>query len=114
MLKTLYIGRGTMTAIRLYGLVWLMALGLTTVLYFAGLINEVTLPIFGFGFSTLSVMGFVAVLPAWLNERHDRNIRRADEFKRNVFGFAVPKDSLNTERNEGHRGVPKMPELSFQ
>jgi len=64
-----------MTAIRTYGLIWILALGVTAVLYFVGLINEMTLPVLGFVFSTLAVMVFVAVLPAWLNEHHDRNIR---------------------------------------
>jgi hypothetical protein len=59
-----------MTAIRIYGLIWLLALSVTAVLYFVGFINEMTFPIFGFAYSTLAVMGFVAVLPAWLNEHH--------------------------------------------
>jgi hypothetical protein len=59
-----------MTAIRIYSLVWLFAISVTAALYFVGLVNEMTFPIFGFVYSTLAVMGFVAVLPAWLNEYH--------------------------------------------
>ena len=59
-----------MTAIRIYGLVWLLAISVTAALYFVGLINEMTFPIFGFVYSTLAVMGFVAVLPVWLNDYH--------------------------------------------
>jgi hypothetical protein len=57
-----------MTAMRVYGLVWLAVLGLTGFLYLIGFINAMTFPIFGFVFSTLAVAGFMAVLPAWLNE----------------------------------------------
>ena len=59
-----------MTAIRIYGLVWLFVISVTVALYFVGIINEMTFPIFGFVYSTLIVMGFVAVLPVWLNEYH--------------------------------------------
>ena len=57
-----------MTAMKIYGLIWLPILGVTGVSYLAGFINTITSPIFGFVFSTLVVAGFVAVLPAWLNE----------------------------------------------
>ena len=60
-----------MTAIRIYGLVWLFTITVTAALYFVGLINEMTFPIFGFVYSTLAVMGFVAVIPVWLNEYHE-------------------------------------------
>ena len=60
-----------MTAFRVYGVIWLFVLGLTVVSYSMGFINEITFPIFGFIFSTLAVMGFLAVLPAWLNEYHE-------------------------------------------
>jgi len=56
-----------MTELRIYGLTWLLVLAATGVSYFAGLINAMTRPIFGFVLSALAVMGFVAVLPAWLN-----------------------------------------------
>jgi hypothetical protein len=59
-----------MTAIRIYGLVWLFTVSVTAALYFVGLVNEMTFPIFGFFYSTLAIMGFVAVLPVWLNEHH--------------------------------------------
>jgi len=59
-----------MTALRIYGLIWLLVLGATGVSYLMDLINIVTFPIFGFVFATLAVMAFVAVLPAWLNEHH--------------------------------------------
>lgn len=62
--------RKTMTAIRIYGLIWFLVLGLTGISYSMGLINDITLPIFGFVYSTLAVMGFVAVLPIWVNEYH--------------------------------------------
>lgn len=59
-----------MTAIRIYGFIWLLVLGATGVSYLMGFINAMTFPIIGFVFSTLAVMGFVAVLPAWLNEHY--------------------------------------------
>ena len=59
-----------MTALRIYGLIWLLVLGAAGVSYLMDLINTVTFPIFGFVFATLAVMAFVAVLPAWLNEHH--------------------------------------------
>ena len=59
-----------MTAMRIYGLIWLLVLGLTGVSYLMDFINEMTFPIFGFVFSTLAVGGFVAALPAWLNEHY--------------------------------------------
>ena len=59
-----------MTAIKIYSLIWFLVLGLTGISYSIGLINEMTFPIFGFVYSTLAVMGFVAVLPQWLNEYH--------------------------------------------
>lgn len=59
-----------MRAIKIYGLIWLLALSLTAVLYFVGFVNEMTFPIFGFAYSTLAVMAFVAVLPVWLNKYH--------------------------------------------
>lgn len=59
-----------MTAIRIYGLIWFLVLAATGASYLMGLINEMTFPIFGFVFSTLVVGGFVAALPAWLNEHY--------------------------------------------
>jgi len=59
-----------MTAMRIYGLIWLLVLGATGVSYFMGFINAMTFPIIGFVFGTLAVMGFVAALPAWLNEHY--------------------------------------------
>jgi hypothetical protein len=59
-----------MTATGIYGLVWLFAITVTAAFYFVGLVNEVTFLIFGFVYSALAVMGFVAVLPVWLNEYH--------------------------------------------
>lgn len=57
-----------MTAVRIYGLIWLFVLAATGVSYLTGSINTMTLPIFGFVFSTLAVGGFVAALPVWLNK----------------------------------------------
>ena len=57
-----------MTAVRIYGLIWLFVLVATGVSYLTGSINAMTLPIFGFIFSTLAAGGFVAVLPVWLND----------------------------------------------
>lgn len=57
-----------MTAVRIYGLIWLLALMATGLAYKASLINAMTLPILGFVLSTLVAMGFVAVLPAWLDD----------------------------------------------
>ena len=59
-----------MTAIRIYGLIWLLVLGVTGVSYLMGFTNAMTLPIFGFVFSSLAAGGFVAVLPAWLNDHY--------------------------------------------
>jgi hypothetical protein len=59
-----------MTGIRIYGLLWLLVLGAGGGLYLSGFMNAMTFPIFGFVFSTLAIMGFVAVLPAWLNEHY--------------------------------------------
>jgi hypothetical protein len=66
-----------MTALRIYGLIWLLVLGATGVSYLMDLINTVTFPIFGFVFATLAVMAFVAVLPVWLNEHHSPKTCRA-------------------------------------
>lgn len=57
-----------MTAVRIYGLIWLLVLAATGVSYVTGLINAMTLPILGFLISTLTFMGFAAVLPVWLND----------------------------------------------
>lgn len=61
-----------MTAVRIYGLIWLLALMATGLAYKASFINAMTLPILGFVLSTLVAMGFVAVLPAWLNDHFSR------------------------------------------
>lgn len=53
---------------RIYGLVWFFVLAAAGVLYFTSSFNEITLPIFGFVFSTLVVMGFVAILPSLLDD----------------------------------------------
>ncbi|HMJ07873.1 MAG TPA: hypothetical protein VK468_02640 [Pyrinomonadaceae bacterium] len=54
--------------VKVYGLVWFFVLAGAGVLYFTGSFNEMTLPIIGFVFSTLAVMGFVAVLPSLLDD----------------------------------------------
>ena len=59
-----------MTAMRIYGVVWLLVIGLTGVSFSIGFLTSTTLPIFAFVFSTLAVGGLVAVLPAWLNEHY--------------------------------------------
>ena len=59
-----------MTALRIYGLIWLLVLVASGVSYVMDLISAVTLPIFGFVFSTLVIMAFVALLPALLDEHH--------------------------------------------
>lgn len=59
-----------MTAMRIYGLTWLLVLGVTGISFLMGFINAMSLPIFGFVFSTLAAGGIVAVLPVWLNEHY--------------------------------------------
>jgi hypothetical protein len=57
-----------MTVVRIYVLIWLLVLGAAGVSYLTGTFSEITLTIFGFVFSSLVFMGFVAVLPALLDD----------------------------------------------
>ena len=52
---------------KIYGLVWLLALAAGLGLYLTGSFTVVTLPIIGLFYSTLAVMGFVAVLPSLID-----------------------------------------------
>ena len=54
---------------KVYALVWLLAVGVASLFYFTNNINEVTFAIFGFVFSTLLFAGLVAVLPWWVDKR---------------------------------------------
>lgn len=76
-----------MTAMRIYGGIWLLVLGVTGISYLTGSVNAITFPIFGFVFSSLAAAGFVAVLPAWLDEHFSpRTYPVADNFDtRSVF-----------------------------
>ena len=57
-----------MTVAKIYSLIWLFVLAAAGISFLTGLFNAMTLPIFGFVFATLVVMGFVAVLPSLLDE----------------------------------------------
>jgi hypothetical protein len=56
--------------IKIYFLIWFVAAVAAGVLYLSGSFNDIWLTIFGFFFSTLFFMGFVAVLPWWLSQPH--------------------------------------------
>jgi hypothetical protein len=85
--------RKTMTTMRIYGGVWLLVLGVTGVTYLTGSINAVTFPVFGFIFSSLAAAGFVAVLPAWLDEHYSP---RAYPVAENFNAGSVPLRESNT------------------
>ena len=55
---------------KIYALVWLLAIAVAGLFYFTSNINEITLTIFGFVFSTLVFAGLVAVLPWWVDRRY--------------------------------------------
>jgi hypothetical protein len=107
-----------MTAIRIYGLIWLLVLGVTGVSYLMGFINAITFPIFGFVFSTLAVGGSVAVLPAWLNEHYSpKTYPVPKKVARNQFDFrpagSRAKHGRTTFRRRGHHGVHQIPDLNI-
>jgi hypothetical protein len=54
--------------IKVYILLWFVVAAAAGVVFSAGFFNEMWLTIFGFLFSTLFFMGFVAVLPWWLSQ----------------------------------------------
>jgi hypothetical protein len=54
----------------IYALIWLFTAASAGLLYFTGNFNELTLTVFGFIFSTLVFMGFVAVLPWSVDRRY--------------------------------------------
>lgn len=56
-----------MIILRIYALVWGFVLAAAGGLYYTGSFNEIMLSIFGFVSSTLLFMGFVAVLPLWMD-----------------------------------------------
>ena len=55
--------------LKAYGLIWFLALAAGIAFYFTGSLTVITLPIIGFFYSTLALMGVVAVLPAVV-DRH--------------------------------------------
>lgn len=57
-----------MWAARIYALVWITSAMVAAGVYFGGFFNEMMQMIFGFFFSTLLAAGFIAVLPALVNE----------------------------------------------
>ena len=57
-----------MWAVKIYALVWILSLVIATGVYAGEFFNEMMLMILGFYFSTLLIIGFVAVLPIWLKE----------------------------------------------
>ena len=57
--------------LKIYGLVWLAALAAAAGMYLTGSITAVSLPIVGFVFSTLALMGFVAVLPSLVSDHFE-------------------------------------------
>jgi hypothetical protein len=54
----------------IYALIWLLTAASAGLLYFTGNLDELTLTVFGFIFSTLVLMGFVAVLPWWVDKQY--------------------------------------------
>lgn len=102
-----------MTAMRIYGLIWLLVVGMSGVLYSMGFINAMTLPIFAFVFSTLAAGGFLALLPAWLNEHYAPKTYPANErFKARPVRFR----GTYTLAGRRRRSVAKRPikeELSW-
>ena len=54
--------------LRIYALIWLLVVASAALIFFTGNINDLTLTVFGFIFSTLFFMGFLAVLPWWLDK----------------------------------------------
>jgi hypothetical protein len=56
--------------LKIYGGLSLVVAALAAVTFFTGNLNEFTLPIFGFVVSTLFFMGFVAVMPWWMDKMY--------------------------------------------
>lgn len=56
----------------IYAMAWLLAAATAGVLYLFGYINDLTLTVFGFIFSTLVFMGIVAVLPSMVHNRYSQ------------------------------------------
>lgn len=54
----------------IYALIWLLTAASAGLLYFTGNLDELMLTVFGFIFSTLVLMGFVAVLPWWVDKQY--------------------------------------------
>ena len=54
--------------LRIYALIWLLVVASAALIFFTGNFNDLTLTVFGFIFSTLFFMGFLAVLPWWLDK----------------------------------------------
>ena len=71
--------------LRIYWLSWITALIFAGALYLSGIVNEVTVPILGFAFSTLVVLGFVAVLPTLLEDHFFQRTDTAAVARNNTF-----------------------------
>jgi hypothetical protein len=54
---------------KIYALVLLVAAGAAGLFYFTGNLNEVSLTVFGFLYSTLLFAGLVAFLPWWVDKQ---------------------------------------------
>ena len=61
-----------MMLIKIYALVWILLTAAAGILFAGRNLNEMTLTIFGFLFSTLFFLGVVAVLPWWTDKRYSR------------------------------------------
>jgi hypothetical protein len=55
---------------KIYGLVWLLMIGLAGLLYFTGIFNDLIMAVFGFALSTHIFAGLVLVLPWWVDRRY--------------------------------------------
>lgn len=71
-----------MIILRIYALVWVSVLAAAGGFYYTGSFNEVMLDIFGFVSSTLFAMGFVAVLPIWIEHHFEPKTYSAARLER--------------------------------
>ena len=62
-----------MKALIIYALIWFLVAAAAGFGYLTGYLNEMTLTVFGFIFSTLFFAGIVAVLPFWMDEHYTWN-----------------------------------------
>jgi len=56
--------------IRIYALVWVLLVAGAGLLYYTGQLNDLAVTVFGFIFATQTFMGFVTVLPWWVDRRY--------------------------------------------